>query len=151
MSADGSIELEWAEETRKFRIAIGGFRDVQESINSRRVAIGAEPVGPSAILAALRTNNAWPDDVRDILKAGLVGGGLAYDKVQRLLLKHFDNKPLLAHTKTAFLVLLAALVGVPDDEPAKKKIAEAAPLEGTGSQSEMSQSDSPSSMEMALQ
>lgn len=151
MSADGSIELEWAEETRKFRIAIGGFRDVQESINSRRVAIGAEPVGPSAILSALRTNNAWPDDVRDILKAGLVGGGLAYDKAQRLLVKNFDNKPLLAHTKTAFLVLLAALVGVPDDEPAKKKIAEVPDATSESSPSETSRSASPSSTETAPQ
>lgn len=142
MSADGSIELTWADEPRKFRIAIGEFRGLQESVNARRVAIGAEPVGPSAMLTALRTNNAWPDDVRDVLKAGLVGAGMEFQKAQRLLMRYFDNKPLLEHTKTAFLVLLAALVGVPDDEPAKKKIAE------TGSEpGETSQSDSQSSTE----
>lgn len=127
MSADGSIELIWAGETRKFRIAIGEFRGLQEAVNDRRIKIGAEPIGPSALLHLLRTNNAWPDDVRDTLKAGLVGGGLEFQKTQRLLLRHFDNKPLLEHMKTAFLVLLAALVGVPDDEPSKKKIAETTP------------------------
>lgn len=147
MSADGSVELTWAEEPRKFRIAIGEFRGLQESVNARRVAIGAEPVGPSAMLTALRTNNAWPDDVRDVLKAGLVGGGVAYDKAQRLLARHFDNKPLLEHTKTAFLVLLAALVGVPDDEPAKKKIAETETEASADSTSETSQSNSPPSTE----
>jgi hypothetical protein len=150
MSADGSVELVWADETRKFRIAIGEFRDLQESVNTRRVAIGAEPIGPSTILAALRTNNAWPDDVRDVLKAGLIGGGLAFDKAQRLLVRHFDNKPLLAHTKTAFLLLLAALVGVPDDEVSKKKIAETEEP-AADSPSETSQSDYQPSMEMALQ
>lgn len=142
MSADGSVELTWAAELRKFRIAIGEFRDLQESVNARRVAIGAETVGPSTLLTAFRTNNAWPDDVRDVLKAGLIGAGIAYDKAQRLLVRHFDNKPLLAHTKTAFLVLLAALVGVPEDEPAKKKTQDSeAPV------SETSPSDSPSSTE----
>jgi hypothetical protein len=150
MSADGSVELVWAEETRKFRIAIGEFRSLQESVNARRVAIGAEPVGPAAMLAALRTNNAWPDDVRDVLKAGLVGAGIAYDKAQRLLMRHFDNKPLLEHTKTAFLVLLAALVGVPEDESSKKKIAETA-QNAADSTSETSLSDSPSSTETVPQ
>ena len=145
MSADGSVELTWADELRKFRIAIGEFRDLQESVNARRVTIGAEPIGPSAMLNLMRTNNAWPDDVRDVLKAGLIGAGMTFEKAQRLLVRHFDNKPLLAHTKTAFLVLLAALVGVPDDEPAKKKIAETATDETETD--ETSQSDSPSSTE----
>lgn len=146
MSADGSVEITWADEPRKFRIAIGEFRSLQESVNGRRVAIGADPVGPSTLLTAFRTNNAWPDDVRDVLKAGLIGAGIAYDKAQRLLVRHFDNKPLLAHTKTAFLVLLAALVGVPEDEPAKKKTQDSeAPV------SETSPSDSPSSTETAPQ
>jgi hypothetical protein len=151
MSADGSVELVWAEETRKFRIAIGEFRSLQESVNARRVAIGAEPVGPSSMLTALRTNNAWPDDVRDVLKAGLVGAGIEYDKAQRLLMRHFDNKPLLEHTKTAFLVLLAALVGVPDDESSKKKIAETVVAAEAPTLEQTSQSDSPSSTETAPQ
>jgi hypothetical protein len=121
MSADGSIELAWADEDRRFRIAVGEFRSLQESVNSRRILINAEPIGPSALLHLLRTNNAWPDDVRDVLKLGLIGAGSTHPEVQKLLTRHFDGKPLLEHMKTAFLVLLAALVGVPEDEPSKKK------------------------------
>lgn len=124
MSADGSIELTWAETPRKFRIAIGEFRALQESVNARRVAIEAQPIGPSTLLQLLRTNNAWPDDVRDVLKAGLIGGGESYQAAQKLLMRNFDNKPLLEHTKTAFLILMAALVGVPDDEAGSKKKTE---------------------------
>lgn len=144
MSADGSIELAWADADRRFRIAIGEFRGLQESINARRVAIEAHPIGPSALLHALRTNNAWPDDVRDVLKAGLIGGGETYQAAQRLLARHFDNKPLLEHMKVAFLVLLAALVGVPDDEPGSKKKTETM-MEKTD------QSDSPRSTGTAPQ
>jgi hypothetical protein len=121
MSADGSIEIVWAGEERRFRIGIGEYRGLQESINARRVLINAEPIGPSALLHLLRTNNAWPDDVRDVLKAGLIGGGLTFQEANKLLVRHFDGKPLIEHVKTAFPVLLASLVGVPDDEPSKKK------------------------------
>ncbi len=144
MSADGSIELAWAGEGRRFRVAIGEFRSLQESVNGRRVLINAEPIGPSALLHLLRTNNAWPDDVRDVLKAGLIGGGQTYPEAQKLLVRHFDGKPLLEHMKTAFLVLLAALVGVPEDEPSKKK-TEATMTESTDL------SSSPSSTETAPQ
>lgn len=131
MSADGSIELTWADAPRRFRIAIGEFRGLQETVNTRRVAIDAQPIGPSALLNLLRTNNAWPDDVRDVLKAGLIGGGEDYQAAQRLLMRNFDNRPLLEHTKTAFLILMAALVGVPEDEPDSKKKTEAL-TESTG-------------------
>ena len=122
MSADGSVELAWAGENRRFRIAIGEFRELQECVNRRRVEIGLPPDGPSGILTSLRTKNAWPDDVRDIIRLGLIGGGAQRIDAARIMKREFDGTPLLQHTKTAFLILLAALVGDPDDEPSKKKI-----------------------------
>jgi hypothetical protein len=143
MSADGSIELTWAGEERRFCIGIGEFRNLQESVNARRVLISASPVGPAALLQMLRTNDAWPDDVRDVLKAGLVGGGATATEASRLLVRQFDGKPLLEHTKTAFLILLAGLVGVPEDEPDSKK--------KTIATDETSPSSSPLSTETAPQ
>lgn len=143
MSADGSIEITWGGELRRFRIAIGEFRELQESINSRRVAMGLPPDGPSGLLNALRTKNAWPDDVRDILRLGLIGAGVSRQNATKTMLRIFDNTPLLQHTSAAFLVLLAALVGVPDDEPSKKKMKPGARKTG--------QLDSQESTEAALQ
>jgi len=139
MSADGSIELMWAGEERRFRIGIGEFRALQEAVNARRVLISAPLVGPATLLQMLRTNDAWPDDVRDVLKAGLVGGGATLTEAARLLMRQFDGQPLLEHTKTAFLILLAGLVGVPEDEPGSKK--------KTMTTDETSRSNSPSSTE----
>jgi hypothetical protein len=129
----------WAGEERRFRIGIGEFRNLQEAVNARRVLISAPLVGPSTLLQMLRTNNAWPDDVRDVLKAGLVGGGATMTEAARLLMRRFDGQPLLEHTKTAFLVLMASLVGVPEDEPDSKK--------KTMTMGETGPSSSPSSME----
>lgn len=145
MSADGSIELVWAGEERRFRIGIGEYRSLQESVNARRVLINAQPIGPGGLLDLLRTKNAWPDDVRDVLKAGLMGGGLTLQGANKLLVRHFDGKPLLEHVKTAFPVLLASLVGVPDDEPSKKK------TEATVTTEKTDQSSSPSSTETVPQ
>lgn len=144
MSADGSIELAWAGEDRRFRIAIGEFRELQEAVNRRRVGMGLPPDGPSGILNSLRTKNAWPDDVRDIIRLGLIGGGMSRVDASRVMVREFDGSPLLQHTKAAFLVLLAALVGAPDDDPSKKKTLKDQP-------ETMGQSSSPESTDKAQQ
>lgn len=127
MSADGSVILIWGDGENKFRFAIGQFRELQERINQRRVAIGAPLVGPMTLLASLRASDAWPDDVRDVLRIGLVGGGMSIKDANRKLSHHFDNKPPLESMMTAYAALFAGLVGVPDqtavDEDVKKKTA----------------------------
>jgi hypothetical protein len=121
MSADGSITLIWGDGENKFRFAIGQFRELQEKINTRRVAIGAPVVGPMTVLAALRTNDAWPDDVRDVLRIGLVGAGMSTQEAHRKLVMYFDGRPLLENVLAASAVLLAGLVGDPTDEEDLKK------------------------------
>jgi hypothetical protein len=121
MSADGSVELFFGDGTHRFRLAIGQFRELQEKVNGRRILVGAPPIGPATLLEALQTNNAWPDDMRDVLRLGLVGGGMKPQEAHRLLLNNFDDKPPQSIGPTVFLILLAALVGVPEDEIVSKK------------------------------
>jgi len=121
MSADGSITLVWGDGENKFRFAIGEFRELQEKINGRRVAIGAPMVGPMALLKLLRANDAWPDDIRDVLRIGLVGAGMPIKDAHRKLLTYFDAKPPLESVLVAHTVLLAGLAGAPGDEIESKK------------------------------
>lgn len=122
MSADGSISFVWGDgEEHRFRLAIGQFRELQEKVNGRRVALGAPLVGPQALLRLLQERDAWPDDVRDILRLGLLGGDMKPADVHRLLANHFDGAPVLPHMKPAFLVLMAGFVGVPDEPVESKK------------------------------
>jgi hypothetical protein len=123
MSADGSITLVWGDGENKFRFGIGQFRELQDCVNQRRLAIGAPLVGPMSLLNLLKASDAWPDDVRDVLRIGMVGGGAPIVTVARKLAAHFDNSPPLEHMLPAFTVLLAGLAGAPGDQlPAKKKI-----------------------------
>lgn len=122
MSADGSIELFFGDQEYRFRIGIGEFRELQEKVNKRRIDMGLNPVGPTTLANLLRANDAWPDDARDVLRIGLVGGGMAPAEAHRLLVRHFDNgRGPLQFYLTAFTVLMTAFVGVDGDEVSVKK------------------------------
>jgi hypothetical protein len=134
MSADGSITLVWGDGEQKFRFAIGQFRELQEKVNQRRVAVGALPAGPMMLLNQLRANDAWPDDVRDVLRLGLIGGGAKPAEAHRLMSNYFDNSPPLEHMQPAFLVLLAGLAGAPGEPlDGKKKTETEMPANRSGS------------------
>lgn len=121
MSADGSIELVWGDGPQRFKFGIGQWRELQENVNRRRIAIGAPVVGPMGLLNQLRANDAWPDDIRDVLRIGMIGGEKKPSDVHRLMTHYFDPVPPLENMKPAFFVLMAALVGPPGQEDLKKK------------------------------
>lgn len=128
MSADGSVTLVWGDGENQFRFAIGQFRELQERVNQRRLAIGGQPIGPMSLLLSLQAKDAWPDDVRDILRIGLVGAGMPIKEVHQKLVTYFDNTPFLEHILTAHAVLFSGFVGIPRatdaneiDDGSKKK------------------------------
>jgi hypothetical protein len=141
MSADGSITMFWADQEYQFRLAIGQFRELQEAVNGRRIAIGAPTVGPATLLNLFKNNDAWPDDVRDVIRLGHIGAGMPPQVAFRKMASHFDNSPLLEHMKPAYMIILSALVGPLDDQLSKKKTVT----------TETSPSSSPPSTEQALQ
>lgn len=123
MSADGSVTLVWGDGENKFRFAIGQFRELQEKVTKRRVDLGLPGIGPLTLLNSLRAQDAWPDDVRDVLRIGLVGAGMPIKDAHKKLSLYFDGKPPLEHMLVAYACLFAGLVGVPDEaeEELKKK------------------------------
>jgi len=124
MSSDGGLSLFWGDDHQTFRLGIGQFRELQEKVNLRRLAIGAPIVGPMALLNGLRANDAWPDDIRDVLRLGLVGGGKTPAEAHRLLTHYFDDfiaHPPLENMRPAFVVLMAGLAGAPGDDAKKKR------------------------------
>lgn len=121
MSADASVTLFFGDAEYRFRLGIGEFRELQEKVNKRRTEFGLGAIGPTTLANLLRANDAWPDDVRDVLRIGLVGGGMKAPDAHRLLVTHFDGKPPIEHYLPAFTVLMAAFVGVAGDEVGSKK------------------------------
>lgn len=116
MSADGSITLPWGGEERKFRLGLGELRELQEKVNHNRL----NPIGPRALLSLFETFDAWPDQVREVLRLGLIGGGTKIELVPGLIKRYCDERPPFDSVPVAHAVLMTALMGVRDDPVGKK-------------------------------
>jgi hypothetical protein len=115
MSADGSITFVVFDGENKFRFAIGQWRELQEVINNRRIAMGQPPIGPKTLLDDLGRSDCWPDDMRHIFRIGLVGAGMSITEAHRKLVLYFDPTPPYWHNEPAYRVLAAGLLGAPTD------------------------------------
>ena len=54
--------------------------------------MGAPPIGPKTFFICSRSGDAWPHEVREVLKLG-IGGGTPIDQVPGLLRRYFDERP----------------------------------------------------------
>ncbi|MBW7967582.1 gene transfer agent family protein [Bradyrhizobium sp. BR 10261] len=117
------VELIWGSGLQAFKFGLGQFRALQENVNRRRLAIGAPLAGPMDLVAQLKAKNVWPDDLRDILRLGLIGGGMSPRDASIEMGQYFDNTPPVPHMLPALTVLMAGLVGPPEQaaDEAKKK------------------------------
>lgn len=123
MSADASVVIPFGGEERRFRLAIGELRELQQAVNKNR---GANPIGPWSLLQLIGARDAWIDDLRDVIRLGLIGGGTRLELVPGLVKKYVDERPLMESGPVAFAILATALVGDQSDQIAKKKPDETA-------------------------
>lgn len=123
MSVDGTCTVEWAGEERTFRLAIGEMRQLFELVNRPRLAIGAPVIGPMSLLTSLQRGDAWPSEVREIIRLGLVGAGMKNDRAL-VLIKELVEPPghLLSASVVAAAIMMSALTGS-EDEPVGKPAA----------------------------
>jgi hypothetical protein len=133
---DGSISLAFGGEEYVFRIAFGQWRELQESINKPRIELGEAPIGPMSLFRNLLEGNAWPHDVREVIRLGLIGGGMKADRALVLVKRHVEAVPLFLALPAARSIMQFAMFGPPDD-PVGKPIAPAepdqAPIDHSGS------------------
>jgi hypothetical protein len=127
MSGDGSITREDWGEPVSFRLAIGECRQLQAAINGPRVEMGLAPLGPMSLLRLLTTGEAWPHEVREVIRLGLIGAGMKSDRALVMIKRHVDQpgQYVLACVVAGF-ILQAAINGPPDD-PVGKETTPAAP------------------------
>jgi hypothetical protein len=128
MSRNGSIDLDFGDGTYTFRLAIGQLRELQESVNRPRIKLGASLIGPATLFEAVRSNNAWPHEVREIMRLGLIGGGTKPADALDLVRRYVEERPIVESSIHATLVLGAALFGSEEEAVEGKK----QPAEMTG-------------------
>jgi hypothetical protein len=126
MSAeDGSVTLQFGDGEYSFRLAYGQFRELQEIVNRWRISAGIPAVGALDLAQALQRGGAWPEDAREVIRLGLIGGGMKADRALVMVKRHVENKPFFPSMLLAQAILMTALVGPPADPVGK----EPAPIE----------------------
>ena len=116
MSRNGSVTLDWADGEHTFRLAIGQLRELQETINKPRVKLGAPFIGPASLYNLLVARDAWMHEVREVMRLGLIGGGMKPVEAVDLVRTYVEERPLAESSVHAALVLGAALFGTPEEE-----------------------------------
>jgi hypothetical protein len=115
MSRDGSITLIYGDGEHRFRLPIGQLVELEEKCGA----------GLPDIFLRLQLGKWKVNEPREILRLGLVGGGMAPADAEMVMRRYFDppERPKAESIPVAFAVLGVALQGVPDeplgkDEPA---------------------------------
>lgn len=119
MSRDAGIRLFLGEGEFDFALRIGELRLLEESRSRSLAAHGFSP-GEACLermLGRLIGGGWLIEEVREILRLGLVGGGMRKERAYDLVERHVAPPDLMACASTAYAVLAAALVGSPEDQP----------------------------------
>lgn len=116
MSSNGSITFDWADGEHTFRLAIGHLRELQDKCDA----------GPMQIFDRLSSRTWRVDDVREVIRIGLIGGGMKPLEAMVLTKRYVDEQAinLVENALAAQNILLAALVGVKDDQVGKEEAGE---------------------------
>lgn len=137
MSRDASVTKDWAGDARTFRLAWGELIKLQESRDA----------GPFLILQRLLSGAWFLEDIREVIRLGLIGGGLDKDKALQMIRTHVEGDVPGANLVIAQAVLGAALYGVAEEEVGKKQVP--ADQEGEMLRSPTESSGLPASLEAA--
>lgn len=135
MSRDASLTLEWGDGRHTFRLALGQLRELQENVNKSRARLGASLLGPVTLYKLLASGDAWPDEINEIVRLGLIGGGKTPIEAFRLVeLYGFPARPLTESALHATAILAEALFGTNEETiEGKEETARAATEEMTSS------------------
>lgn len=137
MSRDASITIDWGDGTHHFRLAWGQMVKLQEECDA----------GPYVILQRLYGGTWKMQDISNVIRWGLIGGGLEPVQALKLVRAYVESRPPVENLLTAQAVLSAGCVGAPDEDAGKK--AEAPDQESGSTVSQTGRSGSEPSMEPA--
>lgn len=115
MSGAAEVLLPFGGLDRLFRMPIGRMRAVEAKCDA----------GPPELLARYVKQTWRSDDVREPILQGLIGGGMAPHEAQRLVETSMDGLGQLPFVPIAQGIVMAYLIGSPDEEPGEPRAGEA--------------------------
>lgn len=122
MTIRGTTELDWGDGTYPFRLTVAGLLELESKC--------AAPI--AVIVDRVHRGGYSVNDVRETLRLGLIGGGMAPDAALRKIREQLDDTlsdvGLAHHWSTARAILLVVWVGFRDSP-----LVEAGPAQPTES------------------
>jgi len=106
MSGHGSITLEWADGEYTFRLALKQLEELEERFD-RSIFV---------ITERMMTRTATSREIIEVLRLGLIGGGMKPMEALPLVRRYVEERPLDENLGVAYAVCFAALVRVHGDE-----------------------------------
>lgn len=114
MSSDASVTFAWADDTYRFALPLGQVRELEEN----------RKTGARRILIKLRSGDEDFDDIREVIRLGLIGGGQKPTDALKLVKRYVDDRPRGENIVSAMLILSAHIIGNPDDPVGKAPAGE---------------------------
>lgn len=109
---NGKVTLAWGDGDHDFNIAkIGQIFELQDKCGC----------GLMEIFNRLREGRWRFEDIRETVRLGLIGGGKTPAQALVLTKRYVDERPLAENTQAAMTILMAAIVGPPEEEQPEKK------------------------------
>ena len=123
---DARVSFDWADGTYSFRLAWGQLAELQEKCDA----------GPYVVLQRLH-GGAWRvEDISNIIRLGLIGGGLEPSPALKLTRAYVETRPPMENLIPAQVILSAALMGAPDEKSGEDDAASPTKNSSTNSQTE---------------
>lgn len=123
---DATVTFDWADGTYTFRLAWGQLGELQEKTDA----------GPYVVLLRLH-NGAWRiEDIINIIRLGLIGGGMEPSPALKLTRAYVEARPPMENLIPAQVILSAALTGAPEERVGEDDAASQKTNSLTNSQTE---------------
>ncbi len=123
---DARVSFDWADGTHSFRLAWGQLAELQEKCDA----------GPYVVLQRLHSG-AWRiEDISNIIRLGLIGGGMEPSPALKLTRAYVEARPPMENIIPAQVILSAALTGAPEEKVGEGDAASQKTNGSTNSQTE---------------
>lgn len=107
MSRDATISFDWADGEHQFRLAWGELIKLQEACDA----------GPQVIFSRLCGPHWRLEDVRESIRLGLIGAGMAPERALKLVREYVEARPPMENLVLARAIVGAAVMGPADEAP----------------------------------
>ena len=123
---DATVTFDWGDGTHSFRLAWGQLAELQEKCDA----------GPYVVLQRLHSGAWRVEDVSNIIRLGLIGGGMEPAPALKLTRFYVEARPPMESLIPAQVILSSALMGAAEEAVGEGDAANQTESSSTNSQTE---------------